>query len=759
VNPISWITRRVRAVIARRAFERDLQEEMRAHLERSTERLVARGMSPADARLAARREFGNVAVLQEEARDARGARWVDALVGDVRFAFRYFARHKATTAIIVAVLVLGTGANTMIFSMFQAEFLRPAPAVPNDGALARIWVQERASRGARWQPREVSQPGLAALAARPDIFSAVAAWTSDEVVLDAGDSTGARGVNAQFVTANFFGALRVRLVAGQGLRQGAGDTPDMTAVMSYAMAEQLYGSAAAAVGRRILVNEDPVHVVGIAPPRFQGAVRHMDEPALWLPVSARADISHISPRWLTDEAALSAFARLAPDASRDQATAFVRQVVANAMPDSAARVGMARTADVLAMNALPPSEGTRDLIFGFTMISTIGILILLVAWTNVSSLMVAEERITTKFAGLVMAGESEEETTFLATQQVDEARHMQFYARFRDEVIAEPETIAAHVARSRGGSAIEVASDRGLTFGGADSVRIAPGAVVTSDPLHYAVPALGDLAITIQCGAAPASLTGHPGSRTTSYLQAGRWASAPELAEAVTTDHWYVLAGLDVVAEGAGGAVVTLGNSITDGRGSGTNRNDRWPDNLARRLLADPRTRRVAVLNAGIGGNTVLEGGLGPTALSRLERDVLAQSGARWLILLEGVNDIGGAREPGRAATVAQNLLAAYREIIARGHDRGLRVYGATIPPFGGSQYDGADREAARQRVNRWIRESGAFDAVIDFDAVLRDPAEPSRLLPLADTGDHLHPNEAGYRMMADAIDLALFIP
>ena len=389
MNPISWITRRVRAVIARRAFERDLQEEMRAHLERSTERLVARGMSPADARLAARREFGNVAVLQEEARDARGARWVDALVGDVRFAFRYFARHKATTAIIVAVLVLGTGANTMIFSMFQAEFLRPAPAVPNDGALARIWVQERASRGARWQPREVSQPGLAALAARPDIFSAVAAWTSDEVVLDGGDSTGARGVNAQFVTANFFGALRVRLVAGQGLRQGAGDTPDMTAVMSYAMAEQLYGSAAAAVGRRILVNEVPVHVVGIAPPRFQGAVRHMDEPALWLPVSARADISHISPRWLTDEAALSPFARLAPDASRDQATAFVRQVVANAMPDSAARVGMARTADVLAMNALPPSEGTSDLIFGFTMISTIGILILLVAWTNVSSLMVA----------------------------------------------------------------------------------------------------------------------------------------------------------------------------------------------------------------------------------------------------------------------------------------------------------------------------------------------------------------------------------
>src|SRR6266480_6867692 len=178
---------------------------------------------------------------------------------------------------------------------------------------------------------------------------------------------------------------------------------------------------------------------------------------------------------------------------------------------------------------------------------------------------------------------------------------------------------AAHIARSQGGSAIEAASDRRLTFAGADSVFIAPGAVATSDPLEYAVAALSDLALTIQIGAAPAEVTGHPGSRTTSYLQAGQWTSAAELPAAVTTDHWYVIAGLDVVAAGA--AVVTLGNSITDGRGSGTNRNDRWPDNLARRLQADPRTSRVAVLNAGIGGNTVITGGLGPTALSRLERD------------------------------------------------------------------------------------------------------------------------------------------
>jgi predicted permease len=379
---------KVRAIFFRRALENDMQAEMREHLELATDRYIARGMSEADARRAARREFGNVAVLQEEARDARGARWVGALAGDLRFAFRYFARHKATTALIVTVLALGTGANTLIFSTFQAYFLRPAPAVPGNDAHVRIWAQERPTRTARWEERRFSRPELGALGERRDIFRDVAAWTDDEAILG-GDSTFARSVSAQFITPNFFGALGVRLFAGQGLRQAASDTPDMTAIMSYSIAEQLYGDATAAVGRRVLVNEVPVYVVGVAPPRFQGALRNMDEPALWIPLSARATIGHISPRWLTDSASLSLFARLAPGASREQAAAFARQVVANALPDSAARVGMARTADVLGMQAPPPGDESHERLLGITMIIGVGILILLVACTNVSSLMVA----------------------------------------------------------------------------------------------------------------------------------------------------------------------------------------------------------------------------------------------------------------------------------------------------------------------------------------------------------------------------------
>jgi putative ABC transport system permease protein len=380
---------RLRAIVFRRGLDDDMQAEMRQHLDSATARYVARGMSQADARLAGQREFGNLTVLQEEARDARGARWVDALAGDVRFAVRYFARHKVTTTILVAVIALGTGTNALIFSIFQSQFLRPAPAVPENAAHALIWGRERLTRAAEWQPRRFSERDLAALSERRDIFHDVAAWAEDEVIVDGGDSTGARAVGAQFVTPNFFGALGVRVAAGREFLWSAGDKPDMTVVLSYAIAEQLYGNAPAALGRRILVNDVPVYVVGVAPPRFQGARRNMDNAAIWIPMSARADLTQVPRSRPTDEAELSLLTRLAPGVSRDRATALARLVVANALPDSAARVGMARTAYVLAMHTLPPGDDRTEDIFVFAALMTLGVLVLLVAWTNVSSLIVA----------------------------------------------------------------------------------------------------------------------------------------------------------------------------------------------------------------------------------------------------------------------------------------------------------------------------------------------------------------------------------
>jgi lysophospholipase L1-like esterase len=330
--------------------------------------------------------------------------------------------------------------------------------------------------------------------------------------------------------------------------------------------------------------------------------------------------------------------------------------------------------------------------------------------------------------------------------------------RFSNEFSTSPVTLAAvHIAVSAGGSAIDPNTDQTLRFGGEPQATMKPGAAVTSDPFRFALKPRTDVTITINFGDTSPDVTGHPGSRTTSYLLLGNEVSAADLPGAVQTDHWYIINCIEVMATESAAAVVVLGNSITDGRGSGTNKQNRWPDELARRLQENPDSRHVAVLNEGIGGNCVLRDCLGPSALSRFGHDVIKQTKVRWLIILEGINDIGQVQGAKAADAVVHGLIAAYEQMIDSAHAKGIHVYGATLTPFGGSFYDTPDSESAWKRVNEWIRNSGRFDAVIDLDAALRDPTNPLHLLPAADSGDHLHPSETGHRMMAEAVDLTLF--
>jgi lysophospholipase L1-like esterase len=326
--------------------------------------------------------------------------------------------------------------------------------------------------------------------------------------------------------------------------------------------------------------------------------------------------------------------------------------------------------------------------------------------------------------------------------------------RFSNAFGAKPLTIlAAHVAGSAGNGAIKPEGGKPLTFGGRAAVTIPTGAPTVSDAIAFDLAPLSDLAVTIRIKDATNAVTGHPGARCTSYLKRGDALTEPDLPEATRTQHWYYLCGVDVeAAEAAADAVAVLGDSITDGRGAPTDGNGRWTDHLARRLQERGRHAPVGVLNQGLGGNRLLNDGLGPSALARLDRDVLAQPGVRWLIVLEGINDLGT-----RSAT-ARDLIAAYEQIILRTHARGIQVYGATLLPCEGSSYFSPELEAARREVNAWIRASGRFDAVIDFDAATRDPRRPARLSMAADGGDHLHPGPEGYKIMAAAIDLRLFI-
>ena len=323
---------------------------------------------------------------------------------------------------------------------------------------------------------------------------------------------------------------------------------------------------------------------------------------------------------------------------------------------------------------------------------------------------------------------------------------------------------AVTVARSADNrsAGIDPASLATVRFGGLTATVIPAGAEVWSDPVALAVGAGDDLAVSLHLPGPPMPPTGHPGSRATTYFVHGDQTAAKDLPGAQTAPRWLVLAGIEVDAPEAR-AIAVLGDSITDGFGVQPDTNLRWTDHLAARLRADPAFAQVAVLNAGIGGNRLLLDGLGPNALARLERDVLSQPGVTHLIVLEGVNDLGmltrdaPASDAQHAALVAQ-ATEALRQIALRARARGIRVIGGTILPFGATTvyHPAAANEADRQAINAWIRAPGNFDAVIDFDAALRDPGDPGRLNPALDSGDGLHPSLDGYRAMAAAVPLEL---
>jgi lysophospholipase L1-like esterase len=317
---------------------------------------------------------------------------------------------------------------------------------------------------------------------------------------------------------------------------------------------------------------------------------------------------------------------------------------------------------------------------------------------------------------------------------------------------------SVQIAVSKGGGAIDASTIKTLKFNDKNEVTMEPGAELVSDAVAFDLKPRMEVAITIFFGETSATVTGHPGSRTTSYILAGdHTAPDADFTNAAKADHWYAVTGIEVEAPKSAGAVAVIGDSITDGRGSGTNKQNRWPDIFEMALLKNKSTQQVGVLNMGIGGNCVLRGGLGPTGLNRFEHDVLKQSGVRWLIIFEGVNDIGGIRDTANATRVSTGLIAAYDKMITEAHAKGIKVYGATITPIKKSFYYSDLRETVRNTVNEWIRTSGHFDAVIDLDKAVRDPQDTLTMLTENTAGDYLHPSELGHQKLGEAVDVLLF--
>ena len=326
---------------------------------------------------------------------------------------------------------------------------------------------------------------------------------------------------------------------------------------------------------------------------------------------------------------------------------------------------------------------------------------------------------------------------------------------------------AAHVALRQKEAAIVAGSDHALTFSGQPSVTIPPNALVLSDAIALEVPPAADLAISIFLPQSTLGAGIHYSAQQTNYIAAGDVTSAPDISNAMTLASWVFLTGVDVAAPQGATTLVAFGDSITDGARSAPNVNHRWPNFLSDRLLKRSGTAPIGVLDEGIGGNRILHDpntniGFGVNALARFDRDVLAQPGVKYVIVLEGINDLGhaGPDQFADEQVSAEDIIAGLKQLIERAHEKGIKIFGGTLTPFTGTVIPGyfsEAKETKRKAVNAWIRTNHAFDGVIDFEKAVRDPANPDRMLPAYDSGDHLHPKDEGYKAMADAIDLSLF--
>jgi len=318
---------------------------------------------------------------------------------------------------------------------------------------------------------------------------------------------------------------------------------------------------------------------------------------------------------------------------------------------------------------------------------------------------------------------------------------------------------SVHVAAASAGGAINSGTDRPLTFSGRESFELRPGAIVVSDPVDFDLKPMSDLAVSVFVVKGEGIPTNHTLGLHSSYITKGDTTSSASLPESTTTTAYLWLRSIDVAAGDRDFGIACLGDSITDGFKTTVDANQAWPTLLAKRFSELKGGARVAVLNQGISGNQVLRDGAGVSALARFDRDVLSEPGVRWVILLEGINDINiHGQITGEGGLVAEDLIGGYKQIIARAHMQNIKVAGATLTPDAGVWLAGPVGEATRQKVNEWIRTSKSFDAVIDFDAATRDPSDPTRLLTKFDSDDHIHPNDPGNAAMADAVRLKDFL-